>query len=47
MKQFAIMFWCGCYFMAVFSRGWRCSVGWTVYGLPKNVRGVPVIPVCI
>ena len=27
--------------------GWRCSVGYTMYGLPKNVRVVPVIPVCI
>ena len=27
--------------------GWRCSVGYTVYGLPKNVCFVPVIPVCI
>ena len=26
---------------------WRCSIGYTVYGLPKNVRIVPVIPVCI
>ena len=23
---------------------WRCSVGQTVYGLPKNVCAVPVIP---
>ena len=27
--------------------GWICSVEYTVYGLPKNVRVVPVIPVCI
>ena len=27
--------------------GWWCSVGYTVYGLPKNVRVVPVISVCI
>ena len=26
---------------------WMCSVGYTVYGLPKNVRIVPVIPVYI
>ena len=47
------MFWCGCYF-AVECYGcvqcgwrWRCSVGYTVYGLPKNVCVEPVIPVCI
>ena len=36
--------------MAVFSVDVRGSVGYTVYGLPKNVRVVrvvPVIPVCI
>ena len=27
--------------------GWRCSVGYTVYGLPRSVCVVPVIPVCI
>ena len=26
---------------------WRCFVGYTVYGLPKNVHVVSVIPVCI
>ena len=26
---------------------WRCSIGYTVYGLPKNVCVVSVIPVCI
>ena len=27
--------------------GWRCSVGYTMYGLPKSVCVVPVIPMCI
>ena len=26
---------------------WRCSVGYTVYGLPKHVCVEPVITVCI
>ena len=25
--------------------GWRCSIGYTIYGLPKNVCVVPVVPV--
>ena len=37
---------CLCVFViecdAVVECGWRCSVGQTVYGLPKNVRVVPV-----
>ena len=45
------MFGCGCYFVVKcygsVQCGWRCSVGYTVYGLPKNVNVVPVIPVCI
>ena len=45
------MFGRGCYFIVECYRsvycGWRCSVGYTVYGLPKNVRVVSVIPVCI
>ena len=42
---------CGCYFVVEcyggVECGWRCSVGYTMYGLPKNVCDVPVIPVCI
>ena len=37
-------FRCGCYFLS--SVG-RCSVGYIVYGLPKSVCDVPVIPMCI
>ena len=50
-EQFVIFFRCGCYFVVEccgdVECGWRCSVGYTVYGLPKNVCVVPVIPVCI
>ena len=31
----------------VYGRMLFSSVGYTVYGLPQNVRVVPVIPVCI
>ena len=35
------MFGCGCYFVVERYGGvesvWRCSVGYTVYGFPKNV----------
>ena len=45
------MFGWGCYFVVEcygsVSCGWRCSIGCTVYGLPTNVRVVPVIPVGI
>ena len=45
------IFGCGCYFVVEcyggVESGWRCSVGNIVYGLPKNVCVVPVIPVCI
>ena len=44
MKQFAI-----CLVVVVIEvfNVWRCSVGYTVYGLPQNVHVVPVNPVCI
>ena len=50
-KTIRNMFGCGCYFVVecygnVYC-GWGCYVEWTVYGLPKNVRVVPVILVCI
>ena len=35
------IFGCGCYFVVEcyggVECGWRCSVGYTVYGLPNNV----------
>ena len=41
---------CGCCFVAecyvCVWCGLRCSVGETVYGLPHNGRGVPVIAMC-
>ena len=44
------LFGCG-YFVAECYGGvesrWRCSVGYVVHGLPKNVFVVPVISVCI
>ena len=43
------MFGCVCYFDVecdgVVNCGWRCSIGYTMYGLPKNVYFVPVVPV--
>ena len=48
MKQFAICLGvfvvecCGSVYC-----GWKCSVGYTGFGSPYNVCGVPVIPVCI
>ena len=45
------MFGCVCYFVVecdgVVKCGWRCSIGYTMYGLPKNVCVVPVFPVSV
>ena len=45
------LFGCVCYFVVecdgFVECGWRCSIGYTMYGLPRNVRVVHVIPVCI
>ena len=45
------MFGCGCYFVSecygVVLCDWRCSIGYTVYGLPKSVCVVPVIPMSV
>ena len=43
------MFRCVYYFVVgydgVVKCGWRCSIGYTMCGLPKNVCVVPVVPV--
>ena len=40
------MYGCSCYFVVEcyggVESGWRCSVAYTVYGLPKNVCVVPL-----
>ena len=45
------IFGCGCYFIVEcyggLESGWRCSVGYTLYGLLKNACAVLVIPVRI
>ena len=45
------MFGCVCYFVVdCYGRVlccWRCSIGYTMYGLPNNVCVVPVIPVTV
>ena len=52
MDLFVVCVGCVFYFVVecyglVVKCGWRCSVGYTMYGLPKNVCGVPVIPVIV
>ena len=45
------MFGCVCYFVVEYDGligcGWRCSIGYTMYDLPKNECGVPVVPVSV
>ena len=45
------MFGCVCYFVVecdgVVTCGWRCSIGYTMYGLPKNVCVVSVVTVSV
>ena len=43
------MFWCGCYFVVeCYGCVWVEVLCWiVVHSLPRNVRVVPVIPVCI
>ena len=45
------MFWCIGYFVVecygLVRCCWRYSIGYTMYGLPKNVCVVPVIPVSV
>ena len=45
------MLGCVCYFVVegdgVVVCGWRCSIGYTMYGLPYNVCLVPMVPVSV
>ena len=44
-------FGCVCYFVVkcdgVLKCGWRSSIGYTIYGLPKNVCVMPVVSVSV
>ena len=50
-KTIRNMFGCVCYFVVecdgFVECGWRCSIGYTMYGLPYNVCVVPVVPVSV
>ena len=45
------MFGCVRYFVVecdgLLKCGWRCSISWSMYDLPKNVCVVPVAPVSV